>query len=503
MKAPFAGDCLRYREFSRGICFTFRQKSVAIPARNGEINYLPMKKFWALALSLVLIGTSLILLEGCNQKSSEPVKSSSLGIASAEKTSFKDVTSKLDAGGNLYVYLSTEQWLTNLSGYVGHWRDSLAALPGDQNQHDQIQNAFNVGTRLIKDSGLEDISGVGMSSIAREPGLYHNKLIVHHYAGEGNGFIWAMFGKEPHELAGLDFLPTNTALAMFHDLDVAEVWDVIKKECQQSGFPEATQFLDEFPQEFEKGAGMKWDDVVGSLGGEFGIVLTLNDSRMVTIPLPTQEPLDIPEPGLMLVVKVKNDAIFNRFEELIKKSGQQPIIVDEKGLKMRTVPVPIPLPITLRPSVAMSGGYFFFATSDALIREAVAVKGGKAGLKSTDEFKKLAEDVPQQGNQFCFLSKRFGQTIVKIQQQALTMNKQAPPQLKQLMESFVRPENVAYSFGVGANTSEGWMMVANGSQSGGKVLAATAIVPTAVLAGVALPAFAKAKEAAQKNALHQ
>ena len=151
----------------------------------------------------------------------------------------------------------------------------------------------------------------------------------------------------------------------------------------------------------------------------------------------------------------------------------------------------------------MSGGYFFFATSDALIREAVAVKGGKAGLKSTDEFKKLAEDVPLQGNQFCFLSKRFGQTIVKIQQQALTMNKQAPPQFKQLMESFVRPENVAYSFVVGANTSEGWMMVANGSQSGGKVLAATAIVPTAVLAGVALPAFAKAKEAAQKNALQQ
>jgi hypothetical protein len=184
----------------------------------------------------------------------------------------------------------------------------------------------------------------------------------------------------------------------------------------------------------------------------------------------------------MLVIKVKNDAIFNRFDELIKKSGQHPISVDEKDLKMRTVPVPVPLPITLRPSVAMSGGYFFFATSDALIREALAVKGGKAGLKSTDEFKKLSADLPQQGNQFCFLSRRFGQTIMKVQQQALTMNQQATPQIKQLMESFMRPENVAFTFGVGANTAEGWMTVANGSQSGGKVLAAAMAVPAAVAA---------------------
>ena len=441
-----------------------------------------MKKFCTFAVILALTGSTLAFLEGCNQKSAAPVANNSLGKESAEKTSFKEVTSKLDAGGNLFVYLSTDQWLTNLSGYVGQWRDSLAALPGDQDQREQIANAFNVGTRLIKDSGLEDISGVGMSSIAREPGFYHNKMIVHHYAGQGNGFIWTMFGKDPHELTGLDMLPTNTALATFYDFDAPQVWDVIQKECQQSGFPQATEFLKEFPEQFEKGAGMKWDDAIGSLGGEFGIVLTLNDSKMVTIPLPTQEPLDIPEPGLMLVIKVKNDAIFNRFEELIKKSGQQAISVDEKDLKMRTIPVPVPLPMTLRPSIAMSGGYFFFATSDALIREALAVKGGKPGLKSTDEFKKLAVDVPQQGNQFCFLSKKFGQTVMKIQRQALTMNKQTQPQMKQLMESFLQPERTAFTFGVGANTAEGWMTVANGNQGGGNVLAASVAFPAAIAA---------------------
>jgi hypothetical protein len=443
-----------------------------------------MKQFCTLPIILVLAGTSFLLLQGCDKKSATPAKLGSAGMASAEKTSFQEVTSQLDPGGNLYLYLSTEQWLKNLSGTIGSWRNSIASLPGVQEQRQQVENAFNVSTRLIKDSGLENISGIGMSSVEREPGMYYNKMIVHHYADQGNGFIWTMFGKEPHELAGLDLLPTNTAMAMFYDLDAAQVWDVIQKECQLSGYPEATNFLKTFPEQFEKSAGIKWEDAIGSLGGEFGVVLTLNDSKIVTVPIPTQEPLDIPEPGLMLVVKVKNDVIFNRFEELIKKSGQHAISTDAKDLKMRTVPVPLPLPITLRPSIAMSGGYFFFATSDALIREALAVKAGTPGLKSTDEFKKLSADVPQRGNQFCFISKRFGQNIVKIQKQALTMNKQAPAQLRQLMESFLQPEKAAFTFSVGANTDQGWMAAANGHASGGNVLAASVAVPTAIAAAV-------------------
>ena len=86
---------------------------------------------------------------------------------------------------------------------------------------------------------------------------------------------------------------------------------------------------------------------------------------------------------------------------------------------MRTMPIGLPLPIQLRPSIARSGDYLFFATTDSLIQEAVAVKGGqKPGLKSTDEFKKLSLGVPQQGNSFCFVSKTFSQAMLKFHQGA-------------------------------------------------------------------------------------
>lgn len=456
-----------------------------------------MKKFATVALTLALAAITFISVEGCKRKAVGSAQVKPLGIESAEKTSFQDVTSKLDAGGSFYLYLSTEQWLTNLSANVEKWHGMADALP-DQDNRQVIDSAFNIGTSLIKDSGLEDISGIGMSSIAREPGVYYNKMIVHHYAGQGNGFLWTMFGKQAHELDGLNLLPANTAMAAFYDLDAAQVWSVIQKQCEQSGFPEAKDFLKTFPQEFEKGAGMKWDDAINSLDGEFGIVMTLDDSKTVRIPIPSQA-LEIPEPSLMLVIKVKNDAIFKRLDGELKQKGLPGLIsVNQNGLQMRTMPVPLPLPITLRPSIALSGGYLFIATSDALIQEAVAVKGGKAGLKSTDEFKKLSTDVPLQGNQFCFLSQRFGKTIMKVQQQAFSSNNQLPPQMKEMMQSMMDPNKAAFAFGVGANTDEGWMTVANGNQGSANILAASAVVP-AMAAAIALPAFAKAKNTSQKN----
>lgn len=459
-----------------------------------------MKKIFAFSLTITLAAAGFLLTNGCKKESATTVPVESSSLKSAETNSFKEVTSKLDAGGDLYLYLSTEQWLKRLSDNLGKWRDTVSAIPNLGEQQPAITNAFNVVTQVIKDSGLENVSGIGMSSIAREPGVYYNKLVVHHYPGQADGFIWTMFGKQPHDLDGLDLLPADTALAMFHDLDVPEMWSVIQNECEESGFPQAAEFLKQFPDQFEKGTGMKWDDVLGSLGGEYGIVMTLDNSKTVSVPLPSsQVPLEMPEPALMLVMKVKNDAIFNRIDEVVKTKVPMPSVsVDKDGVKMRTLG-PFPIGINLKPTIALSQGYLFLGTSDAIIQEALAVKGGKAGLKSTDEFKKLMAGVPQQGNQFCFLSKRFGETMRTVQLNAMENNNGAPPQLKELMESLMQPEKAGFAFMVGANTDEGWVFTGNGNQSGGKVLAAATVVPAAVIAGAALPTFAKARATAQRN----
>ena len=221
-----------------------------------------MKRISTISLGVTLAAAAFLTLNGCSKKeapatTTAPVETSSL--KSAEPNSFKEVTSKLDSGGDLYLYLSTEQLLKHLSDGLGKWRDTVSSIPDLGDNQEAVTNGFNVVTRLIKDSGLENVSGVGMSSIAREPGFYYSKIVVHHYSGQGDGFMWSMFGKQPHELDGLDLLPTDTALAVFNDLDVAEMWSVIQKECGESGFPQASEFLKNFPEEFEKGTGIHVD----------------------------------------------------------------------------------------------------------------------------------------------------------------------------------------------------------------------------------------------------
>jgi hypothetical protein len=452
---------------------------------------------------LVLLAT---LNYGCGKKespSATPPKPATVQtapvIVSAEKTSFTEVTSQLDPGGNFYLYLGTAQWLDGLSAKVGHWRQTFTAMPGlKPDDTTNVNKAFDVVTRLIKDSGIEDISGVGLSSVEIEKGMFRNKALLHHYPGKGTGFLWQLAGKEPHPLAGLDLLPADTALAVFSDLDLPLLWTVTQKEVAQSDLPQAQEWLQKLPAEFEQKTKVKWDAFINSLGGEFGLVLTLDPSNNVPVPLPGGA-LQIPAPGLLIAVKVNDDTIFNCIDKQLKANSQI-VSVDKPGFKMRTMPVPIPFIGELRPSAASSGGYLFIATSDALIDDALAVKSGqKPGLKGTDEFKHLAQGLPDHGNQFCYMSQRFAQTLIQVQQQAMASSAKAEPQMSQWLQSFFH-NRPAFAYSVGINTPDGCLTIGNGSQSYANAMLLPAVAVPAMLAAIAIPNFVKARTTSQANA---
>jgi hypothetical protein len=373
---------------------------------------------------LALLGLVAVFTFGCQKQGASPSPAAappaqqSPQFVSVEKTSFNEVTSQLDPGGNLYLYLGTAQWLDGLSDKLSDWQQQFASLPNlKPEDQENLNAAFNLITNLVRDSGIEDISGIGLSSIEIEKGMYRNKALLHHYDGKGTGFLWQFFGRQPHPLAGLDFLPDDTALAFFSDADLPSVWTAIQRDVKESNIPQAQQWLDELPGEFEKGTDVTWDQFLNSLGGEFGLALTLDASNEVTVPVPSAGALQIPAPGLMLVFKVNDDTIFNRIDQALTNNPQVES-VDKPGFKMRTMPVPLPLPIQLRPSAASSGGYLFIASSDSMIQDALAVENGqKPGLKSTDEFKHVSQNIPDQGNQFVFVSRRFAETMYDIQKQ--------------------------------------------------------------------------------------
>jgi hypothetical protein len=451
--------------------------------------------------STVLIA-ALLLGAGCNKgengSSGQPPKSTEV---SAVKNSFQEVTSQLDAGGNLYLYLSTEQWLTGLSSKISSWREFVNSIPGMKSDDQQnIMRVFDVVTSLVKHSGVEEISGVGLSSIEREKDFYHTKGLLHHYKGQGSGYLWSMFGKTAHPLNGLDMLPASSVIATFSDFDLPLLWSVLDKEIAQSGIPGSKEALDKVPDAFAGATGLKLDQVLASLGNEYGLVITLNDSNKVTLPLGGKS-LDVPEPGILLAIKVKDDLIFNRVDDLLK--GNDSVIkVDKDGTKMRTMPVPLPLPIALRPTIARSGDYLFVASSDGLVAEALAVKAGKKpGLASTEEFKKLAQGMPQAGNQFGFVSQKFGQTWAEVQMQLMQDNAGGQAGQAAFLKKLITFGNTqAHSYSVAANGDEGWVSTGNGNQDPGKIVLLPLVVVPAMLAAIAIPNFVKARATAQNNA---
>ena len=458
-------------------------------------------------ISLLLGAPALVLMAGlawfsfgCGKPANSP--QSGAGPVSAERTSFAEVTAQLDPGGNFYLYLGTAQWLEHLSTTVDGWRGNVAAIPNlPPKATANINKGFDLVNHLIKDSGIEDVTGVGASSVEIEKGMYRNKLLLHHYAGNGTGLLWKLCGQEPHPLTGLDLLPANTAVAIFADLDLPLLWKVTQDEVARSGFPQAQDFIAKLPVQFEAKTDLKWDAVLKSLGGEAGFVLTLNESNTIPIPLPGNA-LTIPEPGLLLVIKVNDDTLFNRIDEALK-ANPATISEEKPGLHMRTMPVPVPFIGTLRPSAASAGGYLLISSSDALINESLAVKSGKTpGLKSTDEFKHLAKGITDQGNQFTFMSERFGRLLFQVQQQAMAgqfAQGGSSAAQSQWMQSLFQKQP-AFAYSVGANTPQGLLTVGNGSQSFANLALIPAVAVPAMLSAIAIPNFVKARTTSQQNA---
>lgn len=454
--------------------------------------------------NLLALISAVILVTGCDKPASPSggpgtgakLESKAEGITPARKTSFAEVTSQLDPNGSVYGYLATDQWLAGLSTNLAEWRGLLDSVPDvSVKDREKIGQVFNVLTTSVRESGIEDLTGAGLSGIQITPELFRTKFILHHQAGKGDGFMWNLMGKAPHALTGMNLLSTNTALATFGDFDAKLLWEVLDSELGKSGVPELADGIRQWPALFEKQTKLSWSKVLESFGGEAGLVVTLNEQQKISLPLGGG--MELSEPGVMLVLKVNDDLLYNRITTEMKKTSMAKL-TDEKDLKMCVMPVPIPLPVELQVTVASSGGYLFVASSPSLVRDALAVRAGtQPGLAKTADFAVLLKYLPTEGNQFTYVDRRVAQTVAAFQKQSLKSGKMNPKQ-QQLLDKLLFSRKAAYGLSIGAHTATGWQGVTVGNQDAStSLIAAPAVVASAVGAAMVLPALAKAKERAQ------
>jgi len=427
----------------------------------------------------------------------KPAATNAPAFTPARQTSFAEVTSQLDAGGDLFVYLSTDQWLSGLSTNLTQLRDAVLNMTdAETSEREKVRHGLDLVVNAIKKSGVETLTGVGVSGVQVTPELHRTKVILHHGQGQGDGLLWNVMGKRPHALTGMDLLTTNTAFAAFGDLDVAAIWGAIESGLGDADLPEVSEAVKKWPELFEQQTKMSWQKLLASFGGELGVVLTLDGSQNLDVPVGNKT-LSVPEPGLLIAVKVNDDLIYDRVSTELKKIPQVEV-TEEQGLKMCAMPFPMPLPMELQITVASGEGYLFVASSPTLVRNALAVREGKLpGVHKTDAFAALMKLLPAEGNQFVYVDRRLSTAIQDLQKQVLNLEPTKAAQM-QFAEKFFLNRKPVFGLSIGGHTETGWTAVAVGNQNmSTAMLAAPAVPAVAVVTAMVLPALAKAKEKAK------
>ena len=259
--------------------------------------------------------------------------------------------------------------------------------------------------------------------------------------------------------------------------------------------------MTELSTRIEAVTGSSLEQHLASYGGELAVALALDPVNTFSIPLPDGTTFDLPEPTLAIALKVKDDRLFEFLDQQLAQNPESSRGVSGSA-RWRTVPVPPMAPFPLEPVVARVGDTLWITSTKALFDQMLAIQTGNApNLKSTAEFQRLARGLPTQGNSWAFVGQRFGETLGHVQT-AFWRQAAGGDMTPASLQGFEKVFGLAAtqsSYGVGWQDPDGAQSVTQGTQEPASLLVGAAVVaPTAILAGMLLPALSNAKSKAQE-----
>ncbi|UCH97356.1 MAG: type II secretion system protein GspG [Candidatus Aminicenantes bacterium] len=450
-----------------------------------------MRKTKIFLVLSAIVGTAILLFTLAQCSSERGFKGEY--IKPAEKTSFDEVTSQLNPGGSFYLYVSTEKLVKGVEELVNKLRKIIEArLSKSPEESKQGLVIFDFIHGLLKNSGLMEISGIGVSSVPLGEQLNHSKVVVHHYKDKGKGLIWQLTAGTPHELTQLGMLPADTVMAGYGDFKLSVLWQWIKKQAEASNLPEVKKGILSVEPILQM-QGIRLDQLLDSLAG-MGYVISLDSSTMRTIPL-GKIAVEFPEPALAIIFSVKDDYIFNLLQTRLPMAQK----VEEKDIKKLKIPVP-PMPITVEPVIVQKDNMLILASNNKILDAMFAAKSKGNGLTATEEFKKLSAHIPGKGNSFRFVSSRFVQTFLDIQKKIVesakgSQGEDAPG--KEIFDLF--PLKIA-TYGVMQHTPKGTVYTFNHTMSLQSFMLLPAAVVPGIIAAIAIPNYLTALQKGKQKA---
>jgi hypothetical protein len=369
---------------------------------------------------------------------------------------YERVAAHLDTDGVLYLYWSAEKALGELDKKLASIRDVAVSDPGlAPEEKSSLQNYFDLGIRILLRSGLQGVKAFGLSSREIEPGLFINKTFT--YFPDRSGFLWDSFAKPPHDFPFLNMVPENTGGFAFFDFNLTALWRAVSKELAATEIPSVAKWQQHFLQQVQAFIGLSLDELLGSLGDQAGIIVTLDPKATIQIPLGNEQ-CEMAEPAVALLWKVRNDQLFDRLDALFAMNPNVAKI-DTPNVRMRVMRNVEEIP-SLAPTMARYGDYLIISSSDKLVRQMLDTASGKTGgIKSSADFNTLAAGMAEKGNSVAYVAKRLQKTLGELQMKLSQVREKGNPLLDAISAKFSGLSADAATYTVGGATDDGWFTI--------------------------------------------
>lgn len=440
---------------------------------------------------------AIALFSACERKP-DSSKAASLNPASAK--TFDAAAEHLDAGGDFYFYVRTEEILDRVPSFLDEWKTAFVALASKEGgPSDQIEAWYAVGRKALLDTGLTQIRAFGVSGLQLEPGLSRTRSVLLFDEAAKSGALWKLTGnRPPHPLDALDMLPATTVYTAFSDFDAAALYAYVMEIFESLPDAAIRAQAQQLPAMAEMMLGMPPAEFFASLGSEIGFVVTADESSTMTIPAGSA-PMELPKMAVAILFRVTDDKLYDLLTTKIDETiGRmlKPTKSDENGVRSTTIPVPVQgLPIA--PTIARFGDYTVIATSPEIVTALARKISPPPLLKDTPAFKRFASLEKMEGNGFGYLSETGSAILRKFQMNSLDAEGDVPVEFRQNIEKLYELFSQRFVFSIarnGKDSATSVMYSPNGSQ---QMVAAVAVVPAAVVAAVAMPGIAALKAQAE------
>ena len=342
-----------------------------------------------------------LLIFGTSRAGAQSADNTLKGPSAAVKSSFEAVAARLDPNGHFYAYLSTEQALAKLDetleSLISMAKNGTEAVGGGLMDNPFVapivEGVLGVVEPAFRKSGVGEISGVGMSSLAIEENLWRSKMFVHHQPSKGSGLIWDMFGEQPHTLEVLSLAPDNTAALAHSDLNLKRVID-----WADAVFVEMLG-----GESIMANAPPQLQDILDSFGNEAGFLMTLDSENKMTLPgfmFDREEDLQLDGVAFALLMRVNDDSLMKMLGDVMGGGVGTPAGTKVGDVTIHSIPLPIPLPIKmdLSPCYFQVGDYMVLSSAESLAKRIAEAHGGKGRLANDADFKALTKGLSLKAN---------------------------------------------------------------------------------------------------------